>query len=84
MARTVTVRDLRNRFRAVKTLVEDEGEVVVTDNGTPRYKLTLYSPARTERTPPPKDYMARMRRYQPKPMSRRVARLIDDHNRGGR
>jgi antitoxin (DNA-binding transcriptional repressor) of toxin-antitoxin stability system len=84
MAVTATVRDLRNRFPAIKKLVEDEGEVVVTDHGTPRYKLTLYRPARSAGAPPPKDYLARLRRHQPSPMKPGTTRSLDDENRGGR
>lgn len=38
-----TIRDLRNHFSKVKELVETEREVVVTDKGKPKYKLTLYT-----------------------------------------
>ena len=40
-----TIRDLRNHFPKVKKLVETEGEVIVTDKGAPKYKLTLHSAA---------------------------------------
>jgi hypothetical protein len=40
----VTIRNLRNEFPKVKEAVEADGEVVITDNGEPRYKL-LYTPA---------------------------------------
>ena len=42
MAATASIRDLRNNFPRVKKLVEEEGEVVVTDQGTPKYRLTRY------------------------------------------
>ena len=56
MAATATVRDLRNHFPRVRKLVEAEGEVVVTDQGTPRFRLTLSTPADEKKIPPPKDY----------------------------
>ena len=84
MAATATVRDLRNQFPKIKELVEKEGEVIVTDQGTPRYRLTRYSPAISRAQPAPKDYMARLRRHQPRPMSRAAAKELDDLNRGER
>lgn len=50
-----TTRVLRNNFSKVKALVETEGEVVVTDNGEPKYKLTLYTPGPSRKTPGTKD-----------------------------
>ena len=83
MVATATVRDLRNHFPRVKKLVEAEGEVVVTDQGTPRFRLTLYTPA-DEKIPPPKDYLARLRRHQPRPISAAAAAALDEANRGTR
>ena len=81
--KTATIRDLRNRFPAVKELVESAGEVIVTDKGKPRYKLSLYSPA--PQTPKAnKDYMARLRRHQPRPISASEARALHEENRGDR
>ena len=84
MAATATIRDLRNRFPKVKKLIEQEGEVVVTDQGTPRYRLTLYRPASPARPPARKDYMARLRRHQPRPISRAAAEALHETNRGER
>jgi antitoxin (DNA-binding transcriptional repressor) of toxin-antitoxin stability system len=84
MPTEVTVRDLRNHFPKLRKLVEEQGEVVVTDQGTPRYRLTLYTPAVREPPPPPKDYLARLRRHQPRPLSAAAARALDDENRGAR
>ena len=84
MARSATVRDLRNRFPMVRKLVEAEGEVLLTERGKARYRLTLYTPAHAAKEPPPKDYMARMKRYQPRPMSRAAAKALDEDNRGER
>jgi hypothetical protein len=82
MAARASIRDLRNRFPRIKKLLEQEGEVLVTDQGTPRYRLTLY--IRPGRKLPSKDYLARVRRYQPRPMSAAAAKALHDLNRGGR
>ena len=84
MAATATIRDLRNHFPRVKKLLEEEGEVVVTDQGTPRFRLTLYTPADEKKIPPPKDYLARLRRHQPRPISAAAAAALDEANRGKR
>jgi len=84
MAATATVRDLRNHFPKVKRLVEEQGEVVVTEQGTAKYRLVLHTPSVRKRAPRPKDYMARLRRYQPRPLSRAEARALDEANRGER
>ena len=84
MAATATVRDLRNRFPNVRKLVEEEGEVVVTEQGAPKYRLVRYvAPARPP-LPPPKDYMARLRRHQPRALSASAAKALEDENRGHR
>lgn len=84
MAATATVRDLRNHFPKVKRLVEEQGEVVVTEQGTAKYRLVLHTPSVRRRRPRPKDYLARLRRYQPRPLSRAEARALDEANRGAR
>ena len=81
---TATVRQLRNEFPKVRKLVEEEGEVVVTDRGAPRYRLALYSPAGREREPAPKSYLARLRRHQPRPLNRAAARALHGANRDER
>ena len=84
MAVTASIRELRNRFPRIKKLVHQEGEVVVTDHGMPRYRLTLYTPPRRKPASAPKDYLARLRRHQPRPMSRAAAVALHDLNRGER
>ena len=82
--KTATIRDLRNHFPKVKTMVETEGEVIVTDNGKPKYKLTLYTPAQQVKTRRAKDYMGRLHRYQSRPISAAAAKSLHDENRGER
>jgi antitoxin (DNA-binding transcriptional repressor) of toxin-antitoxin stability system len=84
MATTATIRDLRNRFPRVRRLVEAEGEVLVTERGRPRYRLMLYSPARPGKPPVAKDYLARLRRFQPRPLGAGKAKALGEENRGGR
>lgn len=84
MPPTATVRDLRNHFPRVKKLVEQEGEVLVTERGTPTYRLTRVTPAAGRKVPPPKDYLARVRRYQPRPISPAQAKALHAVNRGDR
>jgi prevent-host-death family protein len=83
MKDTATIRDLRNRFTEVRKRLEAEGEVVVTERGKPRYRLTLYAPPRTK-SPPPIDYWKRLTTYQPRPMTRTQARKLHEENRGER
>jgi antitoxin (DNA-binding transcriptional repressor) of toxin-antitoxin stability system len=84
MAATATVRDLRNHFPKVRKLVETEGEVVVTEQGTPKYRLTRFTPVAGRKAPAPKDYLSRLRRHQPRPSSAAAARALDEANRGAR
>ena len=84
MAAKATIRELRNEFPKVRKLIEEEGEVLVTDQGTPRYRLTRYTPRGDKRTPAAKDYLARMRRHQRRPISAAAARALHDINRGQR
>jgi antitoxin (DNA-binding transcriptional repressor) of toxin-antitoxin stability system len=83
MAATATIRELRNHFPKVRALIEQEGEVVVTEQGTPKYRLTRYASA--DRTAPPrKDYLARLRRHQPHPISTAAAKALHEADRGER
>jgi antitoxin (DNA-binding transcriptional repressor) of toxin-antitoxin stability system len=82
--KTATVRDLRNHFPKIKAMVETEGEVIVTDNGQPKYKLTLYTPAQPGKRRRAKDYMARLHRHQSRPISAAEAKSLHDENRGER
>ena len=84
MPAKATVRELRNNFPSVKKLVEREGEVVVTDRGVPRYRLLPFVPRPAVPAPPAKDYLARLRRHQPRPLGARAARALDEANRGPR
>jgi antitoxin (DNA-binding transcriptional repressor) of toxin-antitoxin stability system len=80
---TSTIRDLRNHFPKVRKLIEAEGEVLLTERGKPRYRLTLYTPAQNS-TPTSIDYWARLNGYQPEPMTADEARDLHEENRGDR
>jgi hypothetical protein len=84
MAAKATIRELRNEFPKVRKLIEEEGEVLVTEKGTPRYRLTRYVSRGHKRLPAPKDYLARLRRHQPRPLSAAAARALNNLNRGDR
>jgi hypothetical protein len=83
MSAKTSIRDLRNHFPKVRHLLETEGEVLLTEKGQPRYRLTLYSPA-NEGMPPPVDYWARLNAYQPKTLTKAQSRALHDANRGDR
>ncbi|MHB1541974.1 MAG: hypothetical protein ACYCV6_13770 [Steroidobacteraceae bacterium] len=77
------IRDLRNRFPTVRRLVESHGEVILTEKGKPRYRLTLYTPDSLA-PPPPIDYWARLNSYQPRAMTKAQSRALHEENRGER
>jgi len=81
---STSIRDLRNRFPKVRKLVESHGEVILTEKGKPRYRLTLYSPESAATPPPPVDYWARLNSYQPRAMTKAQSRALHDENRGER
>jgi antitoxin (DNA-binding transcriptional repressor) of toxin-antitoxin stability system len=83
MSAKTSIRDLRNHFPKVRRLVETQGEVLLTEKGQPRYRLTLYSPA-SEGVPPPVDYWARLNAYQPKALTEAQSSALQDEIRGDR
>ena len=83
MAATASIRDLRNRFPKVRKLMEAEGEVLLTESGETKYRLTPYA-APLVKTPPAVDYWTRLIGYQPSPISAAAARSLEEENRGDR
>lgn len=81
--KTASVRDLRTRFPRIKLLIEQEGEVIVTDHGRPRYVLKHYGPPARSRQQPV-NYWARLRQRQPRPLSAAARRALDEADRGER
>lgn len=84
MSTTVTVRDLRNQFPKVRKLVETQGEVVLTEKGKPRYRLTTWRPEPAKKAPSGKDYVKRMSRFQSQPLDATQAATVHEENRGDR
>ncbi|MGD1030875.1 MAG: hypothetical protein ABSA05_06995 [Opitutaceae bacterium] len=83
MPTTATVRDLRNHFPKVRKLVESEGEVLLSESGKTKYRLTLHTPTAVK-TPPPIDYWSRLTGYQPIMIAAAQARSLHEENRGDR
>ena len=83
MAKTASIRELRNRFTELRKCLETEGEVLVTDRGKPRYRISVYSPPPTS-SPSKVDYWARLCSYQPKSLTKSQARKLHADNRGER
>jgi antitoxin (DNA-binding transcriptional repressor) of toxin-antitoxin stability system len=83
MQSTASIRDLRNHFPKVRKLLEMEGEVLLTESGKAKYRLTPYAtPANIQ--PPPVDFWGRLTSYQPKPLSAKEAQSLHDETRGDR
>jgi antitoxin (DNA-binding transcriptional repressor) of toxin-antitoxin stability system len=83
MSSNASVRDLRNHFPKIRKLIEADGEVVLTEKGQPRYRLTLYTPPSAEPSPAI-DYWKRLNSYHDKPLTAAQARKLNDENRGDR
>ncbi len=81
MPATASIRELRGAFPKVRRLLETEGSVIVSDYGKPKYLLTLYTPSTTG-SPPKKNYMARLAKLQPRPLSKARASALHEENRG--
>jgi antitoxin (DNA-binding transcriptional repressor) of toxin-antitoxin stability system len=83
MKATATIRELRNQFPEIRKRLESEGEVLVTERGEPRYRLTLYTSPR-DQSPPAVDYWARLNSYQARPLTKTQSRRLHEENRGER
>ena len=80
---TVSIRDLRTNFRSVKRKVEQHGEIIITDNGQPAYVMKPVAIKPKKRRPLP-NYMARLLKRQPEPMSEKATRELWEYERGDR
>jgi antitoxin (DNA-binding transcriptional repressor) of toxin-antitoxin stability system len=81
--KTASIRDLRTRFPKIRRMLEQEGQLVVTDRGRPVILLQPYS----ERAAPHGtrvDYFARLQRRMPKPFTAAARRALDEADRGER
>jgi len=82
-ATMVSIREVRTNFRSVKRKLEAHGEVVITDNGVPRFLLKSLPLPPVKRHPLP-DYQRRLLELQPKPLSAEDTRQLHEENRGDR
>jgi prevent-host-death family protein len=80
--KTATIRDLRTQFPRIRRIVEEEGQVVVTERGRPVMLLQPYRERPKRRTPV--DYYERLRRRMPKPLHAAAARAMREADRDER
>jgi antitoxin (DNA-binding transcriptional repressor) of toxin-antitoxin stability system len=81
--RTATIRDLRTRFPKIRRMLEQEGQLVVTDRGRPIILLQPYHEHAAPRGAGV-DYYGRLRRRMPRPLTAAVRRALDETTRGER
>jgi antitoxin (DNA-binding transcriptional repressor) of toxin-antitoxin stability system len=81
--KTATIRDLRRRFPKIRRMLDQEGQLVVTDRGRPIILLQPYS-EQVARRGTRVDYYARLRRRMPKPLTAIARRALDEADRGER
>ena len=78
-----SLRELRMDFRAVKRKIERHGKVVITDRGEPAYVLQPL-PRKVKPAATLPDYLGRMVRRQPRPLSGAETRRLWEEERGDR
>ena len=81
--KTATIRDLRTQFPKIRRMLEQEGQLVVTDRGRPVILLQPYRErvaARSKRI----DYYARLRRRMPQPLTAAARQALHEADRGER
>ena len=83
MPATASIRDLRNHFPKVRRMLEDEGEVLLTDKGHAKYRLLRYSEPAPE-APPAVDFWVRLTSAQPQPITADTAHDLHEVNRDDR
>jgi antitoxin (DNA-binding transcriptional repressor) of toxin-antitoxin stability system len=81
--KTATIRDLRTQFPKIRRMLEQEGQIIVTDRGRPVILLQPYH-ERGLRRSKRIDYYARLRRRMPKPLRAAARRALDETDRGER
>jgi antitoxin (DNA-binding transcriptional repressor) of toxin-antitoxin stability system len=77
---TATIRELRTDFRSVKRKIEQHGRIVITDHGEPLFLLQPL-PQEVRRVSPLPDYLARLKRRQPKALSAEETRSLWEEER---
>lgn len=83
MSAMASIRDLRNSFPKVRKLLERDGEVLLTERGRPKYRLTPHIEARSSQ-PAPVDYWVRLNATQPNPLTAGQSQALIEENRGDR
>lgn len=83
MPKKTSIRELRTAFPKVRSIVEEEGSVIVCERGKPRYVLARYKPG-PAKIPPAVDYWKRLCRTQSKVIDPELVRKLDEENRGDR
>jgi antitoxin (DNA-binding transcriptional repressor) of toxin-antitoxin stability system len=83
MHSTASIRDLRNHFPRIRRILDTEGEVLLTESGKTKYRLTPYAEPATKASAPV-DFFARLISYQPDAISAQEAQSLHDENRGDR
>jgi antitoxin (DNA-binding transcriptional repressor) of toxin-antitoxin stability system len=80
---TATIRDLRTRFPKVRRMLEQEGQLIVTDRGRPVMLLQPYHESAVRRGKRV-DYYARLRRRMPRSLSAASRRELHEADRDER
>ena len=83
MPATASLRNLRNSFPKIRRQLAAAGEVLLTEGGQVRYRLTTYTPPPPKRSAPV-DYWGRLTALQPHPLSAADSQALHQDNRGER
>lgn len=75
--KTASIRQLRTEFPKVRTMIEREGEVVVTERGQAAYVIKPYVAPKKKAPPEPFDYHARLLKRMPKPVSVEASKAME-------
>ena len=67
----------------MRKLVEEEGEILLSESGKTKYRLSLHTPPR-KKAPATVDYWARLTSYQPVAITAEQAGSLLEENRGDR
>jgi len=78
-----SIRDLRTQFPRIRRIVEQEGQLVVTERGRPIMLLQPYREV-VAHPRPRVDYYARLRSRMPKPLTAVSRRALDEADRDER
>lgn len=78
--KTASIRQLRTQFPRIRHMLEQEGQLIVTDRGRPVMLLQPYQ-ERAARRRAPVDYYARLKRRMPKPLTAAARRALHEADR---